>query len=62
MYNEEGKVEIKKTRLVAKGYSQKHGIDYSEVSSQWLGRIIKYIFGLFPHHVKSVFFFALRTQ
>ncbi|GKF59267.1 retrovirus-related pol polyprotein from transposon TNT 1-94, partial [Tanacetum coccineum] len=29
--NAKGKVEKYKTRLVAKGYNQKHGIDYEEV-------------------------------
>jgi hypothetical protein len=30
-YNEKGEVEKYKARLMAKGYSHKHGIDYNEV-------------------------------
>ena len=33
-YNGEGKVERFKSRLVAKGYSQRHGIDYEEIYMQ----------------------------
>jgi hypothetical protein len=30
-YNERGEIEKHKTRLMAKGYTQKHNIDYNEV-------------------------------
>jgi uncharacterized protein (UPF0332 family) len=30
-YNEHGDIDKHKARLVTKGYSQKHGIDYTEV-------------------------------
>jgi hypothetical protein len=30
-YNEKGEIEKHKSRLLAKGYSQHHGIDYNKV-------------------------------
>jgi len=30
-YNEHGDIDMHKARLVTKGYSQKHGIDYTKV-------------------------------